>query len=153
MARYIDSTTVGFEPDITKEVSNANAPSNSNRSQFPIFAGCNYFCGGDVVMKITNSLVSGILADNFECETSIGGLTTYMSYEDDCFEIHEIRVIRTVGQAHESNVGIHLHSLEDLSELEYHLVDAVNTCFKDGFDVIYIHDGVTGLFAQPKRGA
>lgn len=39
----------------------------------------------------------------------------------------------------QSACGIHIHSLETLEELEFHIRDAIETCFKDGFETIHIH--------------
>lgn len=39
-----------------------------------------------------------------------------------------------------SACGIHIHSLETLEELGYHLRDAIESCFNDGFETIHIHN-------------
>jgi hypothetical protein len=57
-------------------------------------------------------------------------------FEDDT----RIRFVIVDGRINEGEQGIHIHSLKNKTELEYHLTDALETCFKDGFTTVWIHN-------------
>jgi hypothetical protein len=90
-------------------------------------------------MLMTNDVIKSILTENFNCQTSAGGLNTHAIFESDEGDEISIRIIRVAAETAREKVGIHIHSLETLEELQYQLVDAVETCLKDNYPTIYIH--------------
>lgn len=84
--------------------------------------------------------VRKIIKHQFEvlCIDSVDGEDTLIVQFDDPDVLSVL--IKFAGSNEDRDcIGIHVHSLENLGELEYHVEDAIMSCFKDGFETIYIH--------------
>lgn len=77
--------------------------------------------------------------DSFERNTRCQGhLIAFENHNNENY-VDNIRVVLVEGVSYESEQGIHLSRLDDKSQLESALVNAINTAIKDGFSCIWIH--------------
>lgn len=91
---------------------------------------------------------------NLNQETVMVAVEKTMNFED-CFntssgrlifvfdgyeELTEIEIVPNASADQMSRQGIHLTSIEDETDLAFRLGDALETCFRDGFTTIYIHE-------------
>lgn len=94
-------------------------------------------------MKVSIKDVLNCILDNYD-EDSID-----LNVAKNWIEIHVydyeakysgVILFRLVGP-HEkhSEIGIHIHSLQNADELSYHVGDALHSCERDGFETVFIH--------------
>jgi hypothetical protein len=91
-------------------------------------------------MFITYRQIRSVIKSNFsniDIEKNQFGIFIYFENGE------QVRISILSGRKQHNDQGIHIHSLENKNELEYHLVDAIETASRDCFANIFIHNPLT----------
>lgn len=91
-------------------------------------------------MQTTYRQVKALIKKNYtnlDVEKNEYGMFLYFENSE------QIRISILSGRKQHNDIGIHIHSLENKEQLEYHITDAIEVASRDCFANIFIHNPLT----------